>query len=117
MTGLELNVIAGNGDPCRRCGRESLLTAAVPSGFENGRGEHVGGHFLFALCAVCDQDAPDAGPLITFRTVHEQITEDLAEQFATYAAAWAEHLAAPSPDPDAFEADWQAYLRGDFDEA
>jgi len=67
------------------------------------------------LCARCDQDDPSAGALITFFTVHGEVTLDTAPEFTALAGAWAASVRAPGIDPAALEADIEAWHRGELD--
>lgn len=112
MTAIELSI--GPPPPCGRCGREGLLAACVPTALTNGRGQSVPGTLLQVLCAHCDENAPGAGPLIAFLTVHEQITYELAEQFASYVRTWVQRLKTKL-DPQELAADEAGWRRGDYD--
>lgn len=99
---------------CGRCEREGLLTVEVPTSWTGGRDQRAAGRLPVVLCGQCDQDAPGAGPLITFLAVHERITDELAGQFAEYVQTWVRQLKV-KPDPSELAEDEAAWRRGEYD--
>jgi hypothetical protein len=110
-----IDIAVGPPRSCPRCGRESLLTIDRPHGWNNARGEQVTGTVSAVLCAVCDHQTPGAGPLIAFLTVHEEITDELVDQFAGYVRTWVRALPPLTPDELSQREDEEAWRRGEFD--
>lgn len=101
---------------CPRCGGEGLLSVSVPHEWRNNRGATVPGFGAVVLCPRCDGHDPAAAPLITFFTVHGQVSEDTAEEFTALVHTWAAHARVPEPDPVALEREAEAWRRGELDD-
>lgn len=99
---------------CPRCGQEALLTADVPHGWDNPDGTRTEGTIPRTLCAACDHDDPDAGPLIVFLLVHDTITPATLREAAALIQRWAASLAIPAPDPARIEDEARAWRDGDL---
>lgn len=74
-----MNVVLATtpGRACPRCGGEVLATL------------RHGARDVF-LCERCDRDDPVTGPVVTFFTVHERVTEETADQLAVLLRRWAD---------------------------
>lgn len=99
---------------CPRCGRQGLLTADVPHGWDNADGTHTHGAIPVVLCAACDHDSPTGGPLIVYLLVHEQITAETLHECAALIKRWADSISLPPPNPEALEAEIAAWRRGEL---
>jgi len=110
-----IDIAVGPPRNCPRCGRESLLTIDRPHGWSSTRGEQATGTDPSVLCALCHHQAPGAGPLIAFLTVHEEITVELVDQFASYVHTWIRALPPLAPDERSQREDEEAWRRGEFD--
>jgi hypothetical protein len=85
----------------------------VPHTIEATRGP-VHGYHVVVLCPVCDADAPGAAGLITFFHVHGQVTASTVDEAAALLSAWAATLTVRTVTPQAWEDDYQAWLRGEL---
>jgi hypothetical protein len=99
------NIAAEPGWTCPRCGGEVLATAGLP---------HRPGTTQVLLCSRCDAADPVAGPIVTFFTVHETVTPDTVEEFATLLHRWAAHVKVPELDVNALDAEVEAWRRGEL---
>ncbi|TCJ36585.1 DUF6300 family protein [Parafrankia sp. BMG5.11] len=108
-------VLLSTTDPprCPRCGGEGLAAARVPHILQTARGP-VQGHHQFVLCSGCDADNPAAGGLITFFHVHGQVSQQTENEFTALLTRWTSSLVVPAVDPQAWEAEYQAWLRGEL---
>lgn len=88
---------------CPRCGKDGLLLARVPYGWDNAAGNRVEGRSAVVLCGPCDADAPHAAPLITWFHVNGSVQDDSSEEFVRLLLMWAEHAAVPRLDEQALE--------------
>jgi hypothetical protein len=75
----------------------------------------VRGTRVVVLCPRCDAGDPAACPLILFFAVHEQVTGETAEEFASLLRCWASQAQAPDVDQGALEAELQAWRRGELE--
>jgi Family of unknown function (DUF6300) len=101
--------------PCPRCDGEALLSALVTHERQNGHGSAIPGTHKVVLCPRCDADNPTASPLILFFAVHEQVTSEAAEEFATLLRVWTNGIRKPHVDQAALESELQAWHRGELD--
>ncbi len=108
-------VLASALDPprCPRCGGDGLAAARVPHSVQTARGPVLGYH-RFVLCSGCDADNPAAGGLITFFHVHDQVSAPTEQEFTALLTRWAASLMVPVVDPQIWEAEYQAWLRGEL---
>lgn len=112
-----VEVILSNGLPlCRRCEGEGILSARLPYGWSNTKGHHVPGVVTVVLCQRCDLNDPAAGALITWFTVHGELTPANLEAAAPLIQAWANTLTPPAFDQLAFDADLEAWRQGELDD-
>lgn len=103
------------GRPCWRCGRPGLLTAHLPHGWHNNSGHLVEGTVPVVLCQHCDYDAPGAGPLIAFLSVHGPLTDADGAEVVSFARPWLAALPPPVPDLQILEQELEAWRRGELD--
>ena len=76
-------------DPdCPACGRQGILSAAVPHTIADARGQRITGTAVAVLCETCDIDDPDAGPLIAYFAVHGSISAETFHQGSTLVSLW-----------------------------
>jgi hypothetical protein len=106
--------LAGDLPCCARCGQHGLLTADVPHGWDNPGGTATRGSIPVVLCAACDHDSPNAGPLIIFLLVHEQITTETLHECAALIQRWADSIHIPSVSAETLEAEFTAWRQGEL---
>jgi|SRR5580658_10169283 hypothetical protein len=112
----EIRLVQVSAQPsCPRCGGEGLLSAQVPEGGRNNRGQPAWGSRVIVLCSRCDADDPAAGALVLFSAIHDSITDDIAEEFAFLLRNWASQALVPDVDLEALEAELEAWHRGELD--
>jgi uncharacterized protein DUF6300 len=91
------------------------MAVKVPTSQEEF-GEHIVSTYRHAvLCEVCDAGTPGAAALITFMAVHSPVGPEKVEELAGYLTAWLDTVRT-TPDPQAWEEEWQAWRRGEFDD-
>jgi hypothetical protein len=101
---------------CPKCGQLGILAAWMPHGWDNANGAHlVEGKALVLLCNTCSRDDRDAAPLLTFFDVHGELTEESIDHFVPLVRAWLQRAQVQQVDSEDFEADVQAWQRGEFD--
>jgi hypothetical protein len=106
--------LAGELPCCFRCGRQGLLTADIPHGWDNADGSATHGTIPVVLCAACDHGSPAAGPLIVYLLVHEQITAETLHECAALIQSWADSITIPAIDIEALEAEAVAWRHGEL---
>ncbi|MGI5488048.1 DUF6300 family protein [Microtetraspora malaysiensis] len=99
---------------CGRCGGEGILSARVPHNLVNARNETVRGFTIIVLCPRCDIGQPEAGALISWFTVHGEVTNENLVQAAELIHAWASVAKSPPLNEAALEAEIQAWREGDL---
>jgi len=90
------------------------MTADVPHGWDNPDGTITRGTINVVLCARCDHDNPDAGPLIVYLLVHQQITRETLHECAALIQRWADSIAIPPVNTDQLEEEILAWQRDDL---
>ncbi|WP_308203314.1 DUF6300 family protein [Frankia gtarii] len=108
-------VLSADAPVCPRCCRNGLLSARLPHDIIGRRAVMRGTHVV-VLCEACDVGDAAAGALITFFAVHERIDDTTLTEAAPLIAAWTASIQIPQVDPEAWETDYQAWLRGEFDD-
>jgi hypothetical protein len=69
------------------------------------------------LCPRCDVDDPNSQALLAFFAFHSRAEAGAAEGFAALVEEWVQNLPPrPVVGDAAFDADVEAYRRGDFDD-
>ncbi|MFD6563062.1 DUF6300 family protein [Micromonospora profundi] len=98
------------GHCCPTCSSETILAADRP------HPRFPATMYRSYLCPICDRDDPAASGLLAFFAVHPVIDSTTFDTFRVLAQEWLDRL----PDPPLvseqdFDADVEAWRRGDFD--
>ncbi len=74
------------------------------------------GMVTFDLCPQCDKDNPQAQGLLAYFACYGAITPEALETFVVLSQQWVRSLSTPrSVTAELFEADVDAYHRGEFE--
>jgi hypothetical protein len=90
------------------------MTADVPHGWGNPDSTVTQGTIRVILCARCDHASPEAGPLIVYLLVHQQITPETLHECAALVQRWTDNITIPPIDVDQLEEEIVARQRGDL---
>lgn len=99
---------------CQRCAGPALLAVRVPADDPH----HDTGHTHAQLCRSCDVDQPEAQGLLAFLAFYDTISVEHADEFHQLLSEWVRRrrdTPRPQIDPRDFDADVDAWMRGDFD--
>ncbi|GIF75636.1 DUF6300 family protein [Asanoa siamensis] len=105
-----MTAIASNGNRCPVCDTEVILAADRP------HPRFPAAMHRQYLCPVCHRDDPAASGLLAFFAVHPMVELSTSDTFAALVREWLDRV----PDPpmvsdEDFDADVEAWRRGDFD--
>jgi hypothetical protein len=90
------------------------MAAEVSHGWDNPDGTVTRGTMNVVLCARCDHDSPEAGPLIVYLLVHQQITPETLHECAALIQRWTDNITIPPVNTDQLEEEILAWQRGDL---
>lgn len=110
--------VDSSGDlPCPRCSGTSYLTVQIPHpSYLYPQDRPVSAMINFRLCPRCDADNPHAHGLLAYFACHGTVRADDIDGFASLVNEWVSSLSViPKVTPEKFEADVNAYRRGEFD--
>lgn len=102
---------------CERCGGESYLMAQIPHpSYLYPNLQPKSGMITFQLCPQCDRENSHAHGLLAYFACYGVAGSDDSQGFATLVNEWITSLSVTRiVDPDLFDADVDAYRRGEFD--
>lgn len=101
--------------PCHVCGSPLLLSLRLP---HPGFAPDLAGVYtrIVSLCANCDRKTEAAQGLLAFFVVHADVDEGNVREFGALLRQWMDRLPDPPRlDPQAVEAEWEAWRSGEFD--
>jgi hypothetical protein len=112
---VNVTLVAEPGRACPRCGDGDVIAVLrMPYGWTTDRGGRANGSCEVPLCTRCDADDPSAGPVVVYFAVHETAMSETVDQLAALLNRWIERARPPRPDPDALDAEVEAWYRGDL---
>ena len=111
----QINVVAPL--RCDRCSGQSYLTAQIPHpSYVYPELQPGLGMLTFHLCPHCDKNDARAHGLLAYFAFHSMIDAESLEDFAALVNEWVQSLSVTrAVDPASFQADVDAYHKGEYD--